>query len=148
MRSPLAFAWMDDASCARLDPRIADEIFYPDSGFLPPEGKRLCAGCKVGANGTGECGQFAGMKTEGGETMSMGVGFWQGKRAPMLEIDMDNILVRKRMLSDDQVKEIRRRTAAGEYHRDVAQDYPVSHAVISRISVGKAYRHVPFEAVH
>ena len=42
-------------------------------------------------------------------------------------------------LSATQVEQIRARIAAGESNTSIARDYPVSHATISRIRLGKAW---------
>jgi HNH endonuclease len=47
-----------------------------------------------------------------------------------------------RRLSDDKVREIRRRYTAGEQQAALASEYGVSQVMISRIIVGKAWAHV------
>jgi hypothetical protein len=46
------------------------------------------------------------------------------------------------VFSDDEVREIRRRVAAGELKKDVARSYGVWPTVVGRIVNGRSYRHV------
>lgn len=45
-------------------------------------------------------------------------------------------------LTDEKVREIKRRCAAGEYQRDVAPDYGISHGLVAHIMAGKTWKHV------
>ena len=48
----------------------------------------------------------------------------------------------KAKLSDEQVKEVRRRLAEGYYHRDIAADFNVSREIVTSINLGKTYAHI------
>lgn len=49
-------------------------------------------------------------------------------------------------LTKDQVAEIRRRLATGEFQRLIAADFGVSQVTISHIALGKKWKHVPAPA--
>lgn len=49
---------------------------------------------------------------------------------------------RQRKLNDDDVRAIRRRRASGERLALIAADFAVSQALVSNISLGKAWAHV------
>lgn len=48
-------------------------------------------------------------------------------------------------LTANDVRQIRARLATGEYHRVIAEDFPVSVGMISRIAAGRAWTSVPNE---
>jgi hypothetical protein len=45
-------------------------------------------------------------------------------------------------LTEDQVREVRRRAVAGELHRVIAADYGVGRSLITRIAKGEGWAHV------
>jgi transposase len=45
-------------------------------------------------------------------------------------------------LTEEQVREIKQRCQNGETQKDVSQDYPISHAMVNKIMVGKWWQHV------
>ena len=53
-RSALAWAaapplgdWAASASCASLPAEIVDELFFPDSGYVTADARRICDACPV-----------------------------------------------------------------------------------------------------
>lgn len=47
-----------------------------------------------------------------------------------------------RKLSDEQVYEIRRRADAGEEHKSIAKDMPVSVTIVQKIAARQRWRHL------
>jgi len=58
------------------------------------------------------------------------------------------LLRRRRVVSDEDVPEIRRRVDAGERHRDIAADFGCSRRLISKIGQRETRGHVPEELAH
>lgn len=48
-------------------------------------------------------------------------------------------------LSEEQVREIKRRCDNGETQKDVSEDYPVSHSTVNQIMVGNQWQHVTLD---
>ena len=49
---------------------------------------------------------------------------------------------RSAVLTDDDIPDIRRRIASGEFQRDIAADYGIGRQVISDIKLGKTWGHI------
>jgi group I intron endonuclease len=62
---------------------------------------------------------------------------------PLSEESRQRIVDAKRVLTPDQVQEIRRRLASGESTRSIAEEYSVNYYTIWNILKGKTWAHLP-----